>query len=237
MAKKTNKKSNKRVRILRVKMVKPRTMAIAPPQYAAFPQNKTVVMKYSVMKNPSLFAGPNPAAIYDFCANGIYDPDVSIGGTYPTGYSNWAAFYNHYIVKSSICKVTFWVSDEGANDHRIMGTLGLDDDQTLTYPSAMVLIDRPTYKHKIINCRTGQAPIQTISTKYSARKFFNIKDSKDNFLRIGAPIGSNPTETAIFKAGIVDLDDTTSGGGPAVNMLLQITYVVEFSEPKVLNNT
>jgi len=70
--------------------------------------------------------------------------------------------------------------------------------------------------------------LSRLVAKYSAKKFFNVKDVKDNLDRIGSAIGSNPTDPAFYNLTIQSEPSMT------VELLVLIEYIVLFSEPKEL---
>jgi len=75
-------------------------------------------------------------------------------------------------------------------------------------------------------------PRLNVSLKYSAKKFFNVTNVKDNLTRLGATFGSNPTDQAFYNVFI-----SSPGGGltsPAYNVVVMIDYIVALSEPKEL---
>lgn len=72
-------------------------------QPALLPAKMVVPMTYcsfvDITSNVGAFA------VYDFAANGLYDPDLTGTGHQPYGFDQWTAFYTKLTVKRSRCVV------------------------------------------------------------------------------------------------------------------------------------
>jgi len=171
-------------------------------------------------------------ALYKFRANGCADPDFTGDGHRPIGWDNWVTFYNHYVVVGS--KLTVTVSAGNANNNSdavcFFNTLA-DDDVVPSDLSA--LLEQGKVKYRILpgNMQT-QRPVY-IKQYYSPKRFFNITDIKDNLTRIGAATSADPAEAAMFVIGKQGVMPSGDYGG-SFQMICQIDYIVEFSEPKQL---
>ncbi len=160
-----------------------------------------------------------------FSANSIYDPSTTGTGHQPMGHDTWATLYNHYVVLGSRIMVQVIPSDPAAPS--LIG-IYLNEDPTLEYTNSSSLIEakKGTWKTIIPSITRPQ----TVTSKFSARKYFNVTDVKDNQNRIGGTMGSNPTENASFIVWYETTDNLSS----TVRCIVTIDYIVSFSEPKNL---
>lgn len=194
-----------------------------------FPSNKVVKLRYCT--NATIDATGTFTPIF-FRANSPYDPTAALGGHQPLGFDQWSQFYNHYVVLGS--KIT-WQITSGAGANNNDATLAfcyLTDDQTIG-TDATLLMEQGKIKYKLLpgNMQIGSA--FKLVNKYSAKRFYNIVDVKDNLDRIGAPTSTNPTEEAYFALGFQGVDSADNYAGNW-NILVTIDYIVSFSEPKEL---
>lgn len=193
---------------------------------SGLPRQRTVTMKY--VQNITLVSATGLLGSLRFRANGIFDPYYETGGHQPFGYDTWATMYDHYVVNGS--KITVQVVDDtGTHQPTVIG-IALADDVALPYASWTTYIEANKGSNRIMaGILSGP---QTIKSYYSAKKFFNLKDVKDNVARIGSGIASDPSENAIYHVWVqaVDLAATT----PSYQGKVTIEYNVTFSEPKDL---
>lgn len=196
--------------------------------YIGFPSNRVVKMRYATQTLLDMTSVG--AAQYTFLANSIYDPDSTTTGHQPLGHDQWQNFYNHYVVLGS--KITVYLTGtSSAESGGAMCTIQLSDDLT-TSTDVTVQIEQGRGTYKLINGFTGINPIK-ITSRYSAKKFFNIKDVKDNLDRIGVGFGADPADVAAYVLTVKDLNSTT-GSILKLDAFVVIDYVVLLSEPKEL---
>lgn len=207
---------------------KPRKMNLMKLNVKPFPLKNTVNMRYVTKAFFNLTTSSPVSFIYR--ANSIYDPEYAVGGNQPLGHDQWGAVYNHYIVLYSKINVRF--IPFGSNHYPGMLMLALNDDAAL---SGTIWGDleqnRSKYKYMDTSFEansTGQNLI--LKRGFNCRKFFDVKDVKDNVSRLGADFGANPTEQCFYILTYSNLDTADALGiGYAI---VTIDYVVEMSEPK-----
>lgn len=160
-----------------------------------------------------------------FRCNSCFDPEVSLGGHQPMGYTTWSSLYNHYVVLGS--KITIrWVSPDANTTPSICGVY-TTDTETFPYSDAGGFMEaRRGMTRDLPSGNTRQ--ITTVG-KYSPKKFFNIKDVKDNLLRLGALVGADPSEEAYYMVWLQAHTGTVTW-----YLTISIDYIVLFSEPKDL---
>lgn len=202
---------------------KPQTIAttMGPPGS----KNRRFNMRYATLI--TLNSTSASLGIYKFRANSIQDPDVSIGAgqTRPYGYDQWATLYNHYVVTGSRMTCKLIGGEYGPNC--LFGTY-LSDDASIPYNKSTQFIMTRKGTWKCINGLSGK--IETCTNKFSARKFFNVKDPKDVKKTIGAAFGADPTENVLFNVWFQNVKSTDQP--QTVNVLVVIDYVGECGEPK-----
>lgn len=164
-----------------------------------------------------------------FSANNIYDPDVTGTGHQPMGHDQWTALFNHYVVLGSKITVKFCDADASTTPTHV--GLYLSDGKTLSYTTGYEFIEARKGTYRLMVPNEGRRHI--MSNKFSAKKFYNVKDVKDNLNRLGAASGASPTEQAYYHIWIQTLDATTQ----SIRCVVEIDYIVLFSEPKDLTTS
>lgn len=163
-------------------------------------------------------------AYWTFRANSCHDPDYTSSGHQPMGWDIWSQLYNHYIVLGS--KITVKAVEDGtsAGPSTYCGII-IGDSVTVPHSSASSYLEEG-YKTRI---NVFQRKPLVYTQTYSAKKFFNLANIKDNISRLGATFGTNPTDDAYFHMWQQPVDSTSSN-----TMLYSviIEYIVLFSEPK-----
>lgn len=189
-----------------------------------FPNNKVVRMRY--VSYGSITTNGISMGLNQYRANGIYDPDYTNVGHQPYTSDQWALFYNHYTVLGS--KITIQASAVSTLAFPCMLGIYLSDDATI-----------PTDWETLRESGRGsqvQLPIastikdKTLSCKFSSKAFFGKKSLGD---AVGASVGADPTEQAIFNIYVQSLDKATSIANQ-IGITITIDYIVMYSEPKDL---
>ncbi len=194
-----------------------------------FPAYRTINMRYAAVIALDPAAGA--VASVNFRANSIFDPDVLSGvPKNPLGFKEWNVFYNHYLVSSCKLQANFMADNTNVTP-LILGTYLADDGVIPTV--GQDLIEQGLAKWKIVSPGTNNGTKSTIVTNYfNAKKFFNIKDYKDNFDRLGASFQANPQEIAQFHIFASALDTTVNA--PLIHVQIILDYTVILSEPRSL---
>lgn len=195
-------------------------------RYPGFPKNRTVTMRYVTYEDFTLSAAGNISRVYS--ANNINDPQFSAGGHQPMGHDTWQSLYSKYMVVGSKINIEF-VSDVTQNVSAIC-SVGLFTDPNDARPPIQMIESGDT-SYRMMN---GFASINKVHLKrsFSARKFFDIKDPKDNYDQYGAEFGSNPTEQAFYVIKVGTIDNTTATA--TFRAMITIDYLVTVGDPKVL---
>lgn len=170
-------------------------------------------------------------AEYMFRANSVFDPNSTAGGHQPMGFDQWAALYNHYVVKGSKINVRIMHDTGSGTDIAVRCGVYLTDGSSSGYTDATEFIEARKGHYR--NLGNGADKAVRMNLGYSTRKFFNITNVKDNVGRLGAAVTANPTEQAYYAIWV----QSASSNSETVNVTAVIDYIVEFSEPKDLSQS
>ena len=185
---------------------------------SAIKPRNTVIMRYCDQDVPlSSTSGSMATKLYN--AMNPFLPKE--GGTHqPRGYNQMAQWWNHYVVLGAVCRV-YVTGGQNAQGHT--GCYLDADAIPLTTTQDFIEMKRgrwTTIQHDRTAARSR--------CYYSAKKFFKVKDVKDNVERLGAPINESPLESAFFVIWFAASGTETH----LLNAVVIIDYVVQFSEPK-----
>ncbi len=216
-----------------------RRRTVAHPQNwltTAFPKTTAVRLLYHDIINMPY--SPGTISKYFFRANGPFDPDTSIGGHQPLAFDQWGQFYNHVVVAGSRIDVTIVDSTVGQNGGGIMGGVQLSDD-TSTPTVLTTFLEQPTTRYKsgsnYNNGNMGGNSAIKVSGRFSAKKFFNVTNIKDNIGRIGSTVSDTPQEEAIFTIWYSPFNQLRDLDAYIVHV--KISYMCIFSEPRELRGS
>lgn len=194
-----------------------------------FPKTNAVKLRY--VTTNVLDAAPGTMASLAYRANGCFDPEYSVGGHQPNGFDQWSAFYNHYVVVGSKIKVTMALTGTTAAGGMLLGGVFLSDDTTHS-TSVTSLMEQSQYRGRKGYYSVNASKPVTVSKGFSAKKFFNVTNITDNWTRLGAQITADPTEQAYFI--VFSGNPNSLLDPPELSILVEIEYIVIFSEPKEL---
>lgn len=206
-----------------------------------FSRSQIVKLRYvqQVALNPAAAAGSTAWCF--FGANNINQPNQGASASVsfttshqPLAHDNWANIYNHYTVLGSKIKVQF-IPNNSSSPFVGGGlvSLLLTDTPTATIVGTTVMESgRAAYKYMSPN---GTGPYM-LRKNCSVKKFFNVKNLKDNQDNYGALFGSNPNEQAYYNLQFFPADSSVSGVlGPLC--LITIDYICLFTGPKDLSQS
>jgi len=191
------------------------------------PSQRVVHMRYCAYKNMNPEAG-GTCAVYNFRANGIYDPDCAAGGQQPLGRDQWATFFDHYVVLGARCVVNFQGKSDAPNYVPNVCGILLNDDETLTATTWVDVAEQGRCKYITVQGSGTSATPHTVVMGYSPYKQYRVSNPQlmDS---ITASVGSDPTDQTIFSifCGAVNQTEDTTG----VHATITIDYIVKFYEP------
>lgn len=163
-------------------------------------------------------------------ANSIYDPAHAAGGHQPLMFDEYALLYDSYWVISSKITITP-VPNSNSNATPCLYGVLLDADDTLTYTQGSQIIEDKRNKSQWafsgFNSYVGARNQVSRSTTFNARR---------NLSPIGAnnsvPVTQNPP-VGEFDAFFHIWQSNIYGNDPGfLHLIVQVDYVVQFSDPK-----
>lgn len=204
--------TNKRV----AKYGVPRTIKTFNNQ--AFPATLQNKVKYCDIKRMSFTGG---FATERISANGLFDPDISIGGHQPMYFDQLMTIYNHYTVLKS--KITCRSIGRGGNatPFACCFTIVVDDDNTLTIPT-------PAYPMERKDARWTEwsgGGEMFLQNWFDAAKTFGRGVMSNDNLRGNS--SSNPLEQSVYH--LIAFDPNLSDVD-AVDLAFEVEYDVVWSE-------
>jgi len=198
-----------------------RPRAIAQGFASSFVKGRITKMVYHQRVILSSIGGA--MSTYTWRANSIYDPDYTSLGHQPRGHDQWELLYANYLVVGSRINIRATFA-EGAGT--VPYTYGVLRSRSASNPftNANGCIEE-SGKYRLWR---GGVDTGVLRQGYGLKRFFNIKDPKDNITRFGAPFGSNPSEEAFFHVWVAGdgLDDAYA------RFEVTIQYVVLLSDAK-----
>lgn len=187
------------------------------------------VAKLTYVNNTEIQSNLGVIGVLKYRANSLFDPDYTGVGHQPYGFDQWATLFNHYVVLGS--KITFKVISS-VPDSLSPCYLGcyLSDDVVIPYTEAYQLMEAGKGSYRLMNPANNR-PVM-FGSKFSAKKFFNVTNVKDNY-RLGAPVTDSPEEGAIYNLWFQTGNGTTS----TVYVSVRMEFIVSWSEPRDLSTS
>ncbi len=172
-------------------------------------------------------------ASHVFAANGLFDPDITGTGHQPLMYDEYQLLYSRYRVISSKIKVTPVGTGTANLIPGLYGVFG-DFDVTLTYSLANSIIEDMRNKSGwgivgALNSTNMSEPVM-LSASFNSKRDFSPDGAGQS-----TPVTVNPTAAGLEDYNYQVWAGSVNGNNPgAITFLVQIDYIVEFTEPKVL---
>lgn len=164
---------------------------------------------------------------YYFCANGLYDPDVS-GMTAPQpryldtllGANNTTAPYNAYVVFASKCEVLYVPSGSDTLTMRALVGLGCFNS-LVSGPSSLAELNiRADYHKKFLGYWNQPQGAQTLKRFEKIAPILGASKLSDKS-GASANYNANPTNQAYWAVTVVPVDETSSY---TYRIIVKITY-------------
>lgn len=202
------------------KRTKKRSLWTSIPR-APFPDRSVQRLKY--VDFIQLDPATTVPAFWNFCANGMYDPNQTGVGHQPMGYDQYATLYNHYHVMESYIKVTFMTPDDVGSGTKHAAIIGiLRNNDTVDIRSTTDRLEESSTVYDVIH---GDGPGSKVLTLgYKERAIFPVDKRNDTH----AAINNNPAEITSFQVFAAAI---TTGNDPSpVKGIVEINYLCEFYE-------
>lgn len=186
---------------------------------SGFPKKMLATLTYYDSQTLTSTAGA--LSQYQFCCNGIYDPNITGAGHQPMYRDQLAAIYNHYTVIGS--KIT--VQAMCAATTNLPGALCcyINDDTVQLNGSPFLSAELPGAK--LILLGPAQDKPSVVTLRWSAKKAFGKGALANSDLN--TPVGQNPNEMEYFSFQYRTTDFSTTS---AIHLIVKIQYIVMFNE-------
>lgn len=173
-----------------------------------------------------------PGNYIDYRGNGPNDPNVAFGGGQPTGFDQWAAFYNRYQVKAAKCDTTFVniATTGGPGNVECSIIAGITDvtgqlfliDEIITNPNSKTGVLAPV--------SAGGNPLH-LTNYQTTKSIFSTLDDDDE-------IFSAATTTVPNRQWYFHVQAFTLSGSGTTNLQARtiLTYYMEFYARKQLED-
>lgn len=173
---------------------------------------------------------------YAFRANSIFDPNFTSIGHAPMSTDQWARLYGKYLVLGSRCTVRMIPNfTNGDNVGNAFCGVHLSKLPNPAYTTGDQYVESNKGTYRVVTWNGGVMDSKQVKmiSKYSPRKFFNIKDPSDNPELVGITgglgVGSNPANEVYY---VIWIDSPTVSS--SFSAIVTIDYIVQYREPRDL---
>lgn len=193
------------------------------PGRSVFPYERWVPLKYCeayVTVDPPI--GSSSAFIMR--ANDVYDPNFTGVGHQPTGFDQYMAMYNKFVVYDSKIKVIAYTTD-GETLDTVVGVAIMDSSTTQS--TSENYLEQALTDWKVVPAGAGANTV-TCSTAFNASAFSGTNPKTNDLLHGTA--SSPPAKQWYYHvfAGATG----TSENPVAMKFSIEVEYLVKFFEPK-----
>lgn len=194
------------------------------PRNGPLPRKLRCVHRYFVKNqtiNPAL-GGLCDVRVYR--ANGMYDPEVAVGGHQPRGFDQIGSFYNRYLVIKAQITVTFTCTTS-ATERLVVGVAVRDIATTNADPSDYI---EQGAKYKMIDAGSVSNTSKKITVTVNPNKFNGVSKPLSN----SASNGTTTTDAANGVYFHVFACDNGGGDPPTLNTNVFIRYIAVWHDPR-----
>lgn len=179
-------------------------------------------LRYSTSVQINAFTS-HTTGVHVFSCNGIYDPDVTGTGHQPRGFDQLMPMFDHYRVLASRIMVRFFNSD--ATNPQVGGIA--IRDSTTTESTLYNYTEQGTVKTVPIG--TQDTSIKTLRMGVAPHKWLGLSYKEDS---LKGTSSTQPSEQCYYHVFAASPDSSVDPA--AVNLNIEIDYLVQFIEPKDL---
>lgn len=175
----------------------------------------------------SVDAGAAAIVSHVFSANGLHDPDVTGTGHQPLMYDEYKLLYGQYRVISSTCKITPVGQTTASAVPSLYGVF-LEADGVLDYSLGTSIIEDQRVKGRWAMSGGANSGLSnfTRSASFNAKRYLSPEGALN-----AVDVTSMPSTNG-FDAFYQVWSASINGNNPgAVTFLVQLDYIVEFTDP------
>lgn len=196
---------------------------------------KQLVKKFRYVTDVSIDPdGAGAMASYIIRANSLYDPDYQLGGHQVYGFDQYCpTLYNHVTVLGSKLTAVFSLGNPStatAQNNIICG-ISLRDDAAAITNSSLV---REQGGYSTWTMITNSTTPKRRSMKYSAKRFHNVTDVKDND-QLSHTSQDNPAEEAFYHIWAAPCATNVDAFNTTVQIIVE--YIAVLQEPNTFGQS
>lgn len=196
--------------------------------WGIYPTTKLCKLRYC--EEIPMDAAAGGLSLYEFAANGLYDPNLSSTGHQPRQFDEIMKAYDHYEVLGSKITVKHISSSSTTLIPAVFGVALSDTTGRLVGRTLEDIWECRLVKNRNIKQIKGRMHGgEYVTQTFSAKKFFGKARMGDDEMQGSA--AANPAEGAIFEIFCSSVD----GNNPdRLIFMVTIDYICRFTEPKII---
>lgn len=186
-----------------------------------FPLKQVKTLRYADLISVTSTTGIK--GVYNFSANGLFDPDITGTGHQPMFFDQMMAIYNHYAVIGA--KIEIRGVPGSSNTSPMSVILNLNDDTTAA-TGDINAVQEQSLSSRLKICHVGETNPFRLVKKYSSKKVWGKGIMANGDLHGDAT--ANPLEQTYFQIVVQTVGATTT----SISFQVLITYIAVFFELK-----
>jgi len=168
-----------------------------------FPKKAMVTHKY--FENVQLLSLTGSPATYQFCANDMYDPNLTGTGHQPYQYDQLATMYNHWHIIGA--KITVKLVPYTASQAAAQVSIYQNDDTTPLSTDPVVQAEYAGSKYRVLTANSTDS-VNTMVFRYSAKKTYGGSILSNTSLQ--GSVTASPSERTFWTISLKALDGSTT---------------------------
>jgi len=155
-----------------------------------------VTLPYEMVLEPAAASGA--LYLYQFRGNSAFDPDYTSTGAQPTGFDQWAAFFNEYVVLSSSIELELMGGTSGSVEYVIYPSYNT------TSPASSLDASARPYAKRVVISSNGNSVHARLHQSMSTAQMLGVKpEAIIDDDAYGATISANPGSAAVWYWSVV----------------------------------
>lgn len=190
-----------------------------------------LVKKFRYVDRINLDATSVAADVHTFCANGLYDPDITGTGHQPIGFDQLMSFYNHYTVIGAKIRVDYLPNSTSPTTAQ--SYVGIEMSGNVTPVTTIpTLFEQGNSVYRVLGTANSGRPLSLTKKCSMKRELSQPPMSCDEN---AGTASTNPSEKVYFH--IWQTAISSSFEPTAVNCLVTIDFVAVLHEPLALTGS
>lgn len=168
-----------------------------------------------------------------FRANGLRDPNFSIGGHQPYGFDQWMDMYQEFTVIGSKIKATFIAKNQTAIQLAYCGISvireGDSGNVVVLTTETPLLLERQDRNYSVLGQANTGKGMTTVTDNWSLKKYFGQQDFSSS--EFSGTATQSPERQALYDVWITSTVDATDL--PETDVVITIDYSAVLTVPKL----